>query len=907
MQDRILSEAEELSSSLLAEKAGSGAAASLVTAVAKANGIAGFVLTVGYLAVDTITYHIKKQKEEARLAEIKTVLEIHKKYLAEIKVNHSFEPFLSLPAPFEIDQGNKESPVVKGITLPDGVIREMTRSNNIIDLSLQQYKSYVGNAKQYIRDFYNEKGIYPEPKNTYNTTSCVLLYLLMMLDKHCTGFEGYDADIAYLDALISFINAFASIPPAPWYELFYTPDLKDFPRFQRLARVCSELYKAKQELLDHRTARTLKSFVDELASACNNTLIPDLTEFYAKLISPQELWPNISSATMGNLREGIIRPQYDNDTPQIEIPQSVFKEWLMAVNAQPNVLDARSIPLNLNDDLSQILFEKYHFLALKAPQLKANGKEEKANGKRRLILVGEDKECFVMMASKVPPILTPGSFVLIKDKETSNWQLYEIKPNKQCVELKIDDVPELRAALTALPPGVKPEDLKQTQQAGVNSALTDYRNRAQFRSRAQIFLDLALLLKQLVDLSNFCAQLSQCIQDLGEIYMNDPHHCNFIFDVLRLLGKNICDRARELQRSLDKMESEQIDPHDMLLEEQSNLKAQLLIKLNTIHEKVSNTTHAILEKHRKNSKGDPRQIGAVHIEKYNRFDKKGAAISKMLEIADMMWRRYKDYYKQNSSFDNSQASGTPNGWGTASEEDENGRRRHNSLASLARALTGPFEAKIIPGELSPASTPLLDEDKSSANGSARTQVAQASAPIDNVRADTLLINIRERIKEITTRELTNKKTEAAAYAQLFGTLNKLYLQARNMQGEKDMQRQKKGELTEKLVLRLCKTTGDFLNKSASLRKQEVHSWSGAIKRELAAPGNNFLDEHKSIVGKILRAVKELVLCLAGVGFYTAYQRGGFFKTDARAAAHQVGLVSEELETQLTISPIDYNL
>ena len=78
-----------------------------------------------------------------------------------------------------------------------------------------------------------------EKKN--DVLSTVISYLLYILDNHCLHFEGYDYDIAYLDAITNFIRGYASLEQS-----------KNTPSFSNLNDAFESLSAAKIILVKHK-------------------------------------------------------------------------------------------------------------------------------------------------------------------------------------------------------------------------------------------------------------------------------------------------------------------------------------------------------------------------------------------------------------------------------------------------------------------------------------------------------------------------------------------------------------------------------------------------------------------------------------------------------------------------------
>lgn len=867
-----LIEEKQASSSTLSSDIASPAALTLSSAAVVATLIAG--------SVAFAKHEYNKHKTKKHLKQVKEVLDLYKTYLIDIPTKSAGER-LTLPPPFDLD--STENPALAtALKLNKAIRKDLVKDKSInSDSFLNEYSLHIRNAKTHLLGFYDSRLSSERSAFTRGTendvTSSILTYLLIILSEHCTRFEGYQADIAYLEAIIKFINAFASVPRD---SLLETSDPKKRQRFERLTPVCKELRKAKKLLLDHSTSRSLKSYIDELSSACSKTLIPDLLGLFTKFIVKEEDWQHVDSATPSWLINGIIRPEYKNihtvlPQREIKIPDSIFKEWLQRATA--NYLDyeiPETAPIELSEkNLYKIknLFKICHnFLTLKSPQPQADGKFLTDS----FVPVGHDKECRLIMLSKMPTVFEPGSFLLINNNQS--WKLYEVQENRTPVEIKIDDVNNLKEELSDLP-DTSPEKISNSYKKPINELLTAHRNYTQLKKRSGIFADLATLLVQLTDINNFCKKLSDCIRDLGEIYVTNPNHCNFIFDCLRALSKNINDRIGSLIKGLEKIEEEQNQEgaHDMLIKEQLDLETQLQNKLVSIREKVANAINGALEKHAiHNSRwGDPKAAGKIDAKKYEREMKK-KTLQEMLQLMTKLNEKYKLTEGKYELITEAPSLGDSNNSDDSFEE----KRIHNSSPSLP----------VI--RLSDRVLDFSDPKTNSEND--QLDIHPLSAPLD---PEPLLEDIYERIESINEEEKNHENIQKL-YQNLYTSLNELNLIAKTTEEEDDPEAAIKAQSIKELAYNLCKKTLTFLNYDKKTRIEEASSFNNMIKAELSMPNNiQILDEYNSTVDKILRALKELVLCLClGIGFYIAHQRGGFFRTDTRAAAHQLEEAANDL-------------
>jgi hypothetical protein len=885
----VLGDAKKMGGDIISSGMGSPAAVALASLA---------VLVVGGVALGLHEYD--KHKSKKNMDRIKKILELHKEFLVNISET-GFDEHPSLPAPFVLDDNEKPSSA-SALKLNAAIRRDLVKDKSInSDSFLIQYGRHIKNAKMHILGFYDAR-LNPDERSGFtkgydeDITSNVLTYLLIMLSEHCTKFEGYQADMAYLGGLIKFINAFASLPRE---GALSSKDPRKRQRFERLKHACKELRKARKLLIDHSNSRTLKSYVDELMSASYKEFLPDLSNLFAKFIVPEKDWQHVDAAIPELIASGFVRPDYKNShtifhQSAIAIPDSIFKTWLQQITA--NYLDPEMShldPIEFKEEhlahIKELFKVSQNFLTLKSPQPLQDG----SYATDKFVPVGHDKECYLKILTALPPVFEPDVFLIIK--EQTGWKLYEVNEKRQPVELKIEEVKGLQEALAALPVHKALERLSKKKTQAVNWALTEYRNQRELKTRATIFLDLAVLLEQLADLNGFCQKLSDCIRDLGEIYITNPHHCNFIFDSLSAMGKDINNRIGSLLKALEKVEENQDLANDMLIRDQLAIATQLTDRLLVVRGRVGSNISGIIEKHNihNNRWGNPTAAGKIDPTAYDR-ERRKKAIQEMLILVGKINAKY------HIEIDKYQAP--PSRELHLSHEalhihtEEEALREGGGLA-LGTPGLGLVPASHQPVNATPLPITIMTEEKRVEE----EPVGLASVAEELIDPDALLVGLRKRMDQIKREENPDKKTQAA-YEHLCDALNELDLKSKIMQKEKIPGRQTKAEAIKKLTHTLCKDTLEFLSHDKQKRGEEAADFRARISDELSATRNKFLDEHKDTVGKILNAVKELALCLVlGLGFYVAYKRGGFFRTSSRALAHQVEESGVSLSRKLALS------
>ncbi|KTD53733.1 hypothetical protein Lsan_4143 [Legionella santicrucis] len=191
------------------------------------------------------------------------------------------------------------------------------------DIALSNYRESVRATIKKLQEYYFSRKNGKKVKSD-DIGAGVLSYLMYMLDTKCLNFLGYEYDIAYLDAICKFINAYAS------------QHGEKSQRFSRLSPVYMHLLKAKQKLEKHKEVLSLEETVAELKDSCINysdILIRTLVKMVVK-DSDTDLADTVAH---NELKEGVLRQHYIRseileielcaDT-QINIPDSIFKDWI---------------------------------------------------------------------------------------------------------------------------------------------------------------------------------------------------------------------------------------------------------------------------------------------------------------------------------------------------------------------------------------------------------------------------------------------------------------------------------------------------------------------------------------------------------------------------------------------------
>lgn len=188
-----------------------------------------------------------------------SMLELYRRHLSLIRIEGS-EEMLSFPPPFEVREGNKKSVIVTSMALAENSkIKRDEKNNNNINLSLRPYQEHIENAKCLLKSgLENSKPSCFGFKNSYSITSSMRLYLLMLLE-YCSSFQDYNKSMAYLGAIMDFIQSLVQTTAAPKCQLifFCGRSANESADDIRLTHVWAQLSQARQELKNVHEAATI--------------------------------------------------------------------------------------------------------------------------------------------------------------------------------------------------------------------------------------------------------------------------------------------------------------------------------------------------------------------------------------------------------------------------------------------------------------------------------------------------------------------------------------------------------------------------------------------------------------------------------------------------------------------------
>jgi hypothetical protein len=490
---------------------------------------AGVAVTV---AAATFTYRAYKHYEEKKMRdEITQINRLHEKYLERIFIPDNNE-IKGFPAIFKYDPDKPEAGVDSMHFTDDQIEdigKKIPRSTDII---LTNYRQSVQNAILKLKDYYYSRD------DRKDLTAGVICYLLYILDAKCLNFEGYEYDIAYLDAITNFINAYSSLG-----------ENENTRKFSRLAPVYSYLLNAQQDLERHRDSLCLEDMIGELRDTCINQT-SQLMRCLTKLASRQEDWNLIPYVTMDELEKGILRRNYIKigikgivlrSDAIVCLPDSIFKDWVSSLanyyirTINPDT-DMQSQDITSPDLLFKLpAFEKMESLQSNRFKLSSSEAEK-------------------LKKLEVEYKLTQKYFTTCKNFMTSI--LDDNKDNKIPKFVPIDNAVDIRI-------------------------------------RSGMIAEFAKLIHQIISLQYMSVNLLKSIKQLGEIYVKSPANFRQVFNVFNILCKEIKTGIDDFKQSL--IIIQQTNKNSMKLEDQELFPEQIKSILNVTYAKVSRLDRSIKE------------------------------------------------------------------------------------------------------------------------------------------------------------------------------------------------------------------------------------------------------------------------------------------------------------------------
>ena len=310
---------------------------------------AGVVLAVSaalFTYAEFKNYQDKKHKEK-----VEKVNAFYALHLKQITVPHRGK-IHGFPPIFQLVDGKYQSMHF----IPEQVKDIGSDVIHGTDIALSSYRESVRAAIKKLQEYYFARKDGGKVKAD-DVTAGVLSYLMQMLDTKCLNFLGYDYDIAYLDAICKFINAYSSQDSGEKSQ-----------HFSRLAPIYRHLLKAKQKLEKHKEVLSLQETVAELKDSCVSHS-DRLIRMLVKMVVHDDDTDLADTVDHEELQEGILRQHYIHSEikgvevwsdKEIKIPNSIFKEWIK--NLSEYYLASLSVDLKEENKITspQLFFALLH-------------------------------------------------------------------------------------------------------------------------------------------------------------------------------------------------------------------------------------------------------------------------------------------------------------------------------------------------------------------------------------------------------------------------------------------------------------------------------------------------------------------------------------------------------------------
>ena len=308
---------------------GSPTALSLATTTDLPMNIVGLAAGGVMISVASAVFVYKKYElfeEKKHRKAIEEINRLHKRYLERIVIP-GYDDIQGFPAIFKLTS-NENSSAADSLHFTDDEITDIGKNlPHGADIALSPYRETILSTLLKLKEYYFLKTSEFYFSKDDDLTTSVLSYLLYILSTKCLNFQGYEYDIAYLDAISQFINAYASISGV------------NSQHFSRLQPVYSYILTAKKYLEKHRESLSLEELLAELRDSCSNTsnkLIRNLV----KMTIDQNHASLADTVSLYELQENILRRRYINThikgielytDSELHLPNSVFKEWIVSL------------------------------------------------------------------------------------------------------------------------------------------------------------------------------------------------------------------------------------------------------------------------------------------------------------------------------------------------------------------------------------------------------------------------------------------------------------------------------------------------------------------------------------------------------------------------------------------------
>ncbi len=443
-------------------------------------------------ALTVITYkQWEKYEEKKHKEKMEAINQLHKLHLKNITiVNGTSIP--GFPLIFQFSQDNK---TVDSLHYNEDEVKDIGNILPDVPVLLTRYRQYVLDALLKLKEYYFDLS------KKDDVTAGVLSYLLNVIQNRCLSFAGYDYDIAYLHALIAFINAYAS-----------QENTEHSQHFDRLKPVYTSLMNAVQDLEKHKESMSLHELVEQARNACldeSNKLL----RLLVRMVVPEKYDSIVDTVTYKELEQDILRQKYIDaeiwgivlkSRREIDLPRSIFHNWIMGMakyflqSQNPRVI-LKGEPIIHPNELFAFLNWAKEVQAQPKP-IKENNPEYK-----------KQEKTYQANRKKLHNDLDLIHRVFTRSPNFINTRLEGPEKDKKFVVIKEDN--ELLAA-------------------------------------ADVMAKFTHLIHGIISLQGLCAELSNSMEQLGLDFFDDQNNFNKIFAAFNAIYSVIQADLREMKRKM---------------------------------------------------------------------------------------------------------------------------------------------------------------------------------------------------------------------------------------------------------------------------------------------------------------------------------------------------------------------
>jgi hypothetical protein len=344
--------------------------------------------------------------------------------------------------------------------------------------------------------------------------------------------------------------------------------------------------------------------------------------------------------------------------------------------------------------------------------------------------------------------------------------------------------------------------------------------------RIVFYNDLIRMIEALNVLIYFCAHLSNRIKQLGEIYISNPHHCVYIFEVMRGMGEGI---KRDSKALLAKLENFSVQNGSaMVMFEESEVLTDLERFLQKINRDIANSITYLYNKHQEHPKLDKNTK---------------TTLKPNLGIMLTITQKVADVYRITTSIKVTEDSPTPRELYDDSEPSPDSKphaiEEKKPYVALPISLV-PTPVVVPTSVVPPSVVPIILPPVVPLSSSKSVPAAAAAPPPEKMDTRTRLMTVATLILGIQRSEPTPTRV-TAYYQKAYAALDKLYQHSENMLQERGTIRAIKGEKCQQLVNDLSVKLLDFLKKPAEYRRANDLAFLQSTERLIARTELDFLD------------------------------------------------------------------